>query len=163
MNRIGKSPVLVTSSNAATMVATTSRIHYHQRRADSEEGDVSEPLPSPSAPLPLQEYDDDFSANTVNNATLPYFRNSHKVASSIISAADENNSISNLNFPKSVSSWGPLHKPMHWKVRFVDALSHACLRAALASFTCHLVSTSPELTVQWRSENTRSFTYCFCS
>lgn len=115
MNRIGKSPVLVTSSIAATMVATTSRIHHYQRKVDSEGPDGTVPLPSPSAPPPTQEYDDEFAVNTINNATLPYFRNPHK-GSAVVCSASENNSISNPTFPKSASSWGPLHKPMHWKV-----------------------------------------------
>ncbi|KAJ8953237.1 hypothetical protein NQ318_015817 [Aromia moschata] len=38
-----------------------------------------------------------------NTATLPYIRNLYK------------NSTNNPNIPKSVSTWGPLHKPLHWK------------------------------------------------
>lgn len=136
MNRIGKSPVLVTSSIAATMVVTTSRIHRYQQKVDNEEGDGTVTLPSPTSPVPMQEYnDDEFSVNTINNATLPYFRNSNKGSNSIICSGSENNSISNLNFPKSASSWGPLHKPMHWKVRpcgcfltFITLINHpTCL------------------------------------
>lgn len=60
--------------------------------------------------LPKSPYDDEFTKNAINNATLPYFRNSqHK-------GNPETNSITNINFPKSASSWGPLHKPGHWKV-----------------------------------------------
>ncbi|XP_019754773.2 latrophilin Cirl isoform X3 [Dendroctonus ponderosae] len=38
-----------------------------------------------------------------NTSTLPYIRNFYK------------NSTVNPNIPKSVSTWGPLHKPLHWK------------------------------------------------
>ncbi|KAF7278827.1 latrophilin Cirl-like isoform X4 [Rhynchophorus ferrugineus] len=38
-----------------------------------------------------------------NTSTLPYIRNFCK------------NSTINPNIPKSVSTWGPLHKPLHWK------------------------------------------------
>ncbi|XP_018565685.1 latrophilin Cirl isoform X4 [Anoplophora glabripennis] len=38
-----------------------------------------------------------------NTSTLPYIRNFYK------------NSTNNPNIPKSVSTWGPLHKPLHWK------------------------------------------------
>lgn len=41
-----------------------------------------------------------------NTSTLPYIRNFYKT-----------NTNSNSNLPKSVSTWGPLHKPLHWKVR----------------------------------------------
>lgn len=45
-----------------------------------------------------------------NTSTLPYIRNFYK------------NSALNANIPKSASTWGPLHKPLHWKVRsfFLD-------------------------------------------
>lgn len=45
------------------------------------------------------------SSDPQNTSTLPYFRNVHK------------NSQQNQIIPKSVSTWGPLHKPSHWKVR----------------------------------------------
>ncbi|XP_060516330.1 latrophilin Cirl isoform X2 [Cylas formicarius] len=38
-----------------------------------------------------------------NTSTLPYIRNFYK------------NSSVTPNIPKSVSTWGPLHKPLHWK------------------------------------------------
>lgn len=124
MNRIGKSPVLVTSSIAATMVATTSRIHH--RRVDSETAsDIPPPLTSPSPSQfqfqppetsPVHDYEDEFSAAAVSNATLPYFRNKGAVPSQQPIGANDN-SFSNPSFPKSTSFWGPLHKPMHWKVR----------------------------------------------
>ncbi|XP_030748603.1 latrophilin Cirl isoform X2 [Sitophilus oryzae] len=38
-----------------------------------------------------------------NTSTLPYIRNFYK------------NATVNPNIPKSVSTWGPLHKPLHWK------------------------------------------------
>lgn len=44
-----------------------------------------------------------------NTSTLPYIRNFYK------------NSVPNSNLPKSASTWGPLHKPLHWKVRSVSA------------------------------------------
>lgn len=40
-----------------------------------------------------------------NTSTLPYIRNFYK------------NSTVTPNLPKSASTWGPLHKPLHWKVR----------------------------------------------
>lgn len=40
-----------------------------------------------------------------NTSTLPYIRNIYK------------NSTLTSNMPKSISTWGPLHKPLHWKVR----------------------------------------------
>ncbi|XP_050519507.1 latrophilin Cirl isoform X1 [Diabrotica virgifera virgifera] len=38
-----------------------------------------------------------------NTSTLPYFRNFYKISSN------------NPNIPKSISTWGPLHKPLHSK------------------------------------------------
>jgi len=55
------------------------------------------PRPTDSVPLPDPE--------APNTSTLPYIRNFYK------------NSVINPNIPKSVSTWGPLHKPLHWKVR----------------------------------------------
>lgn len=46
-----------------------------------------------------------------NTSTLPYTRNLSK-----------NNLANNPNLPKSVSTWGPLHKPLHWKVGRSTAL-----------------------------------------
>ncbi|XP_066246898.1 latrophilin Cirl-like isoform X1 [Euwallacea similis] len=53
------------------------------------------PRPTDSVPSPDLE--------APNTSTLPYIRNFYK------------NSIINPNIPKSVSTWGPLHKPLHWK------------------------------------------------
>lgn len=126
MNRVGKSPVLVNSSVGGNVVATTSR--------DSEGGDsdrcddgrsptpphsMSPSVPPPGGHSPRPAYDDEFTLNAINNATLPYFRNSqHK-------GSPDTNSISNTNFPKSASSWGPLHKPVHWKVRVWCLVSYS--------------------------------------
>lgn len=43
---------------------------------------------------------------TPNTSTLPYTRNFSK-----------KHPANNPNLTKSVSTWGPLHKPLHWKVR----------------------------------------------
>lgn len=42
-----------------------------------------------------------------NTSTLPYIRNFYKI------------STQNPNLPKSASTWGPLNKPLHWKVRSI--------------------------------------------
>ncbi|XP_050314725.1 latrophilin Cirl-like isoform X2 [Anthonomus grandis grandis] len=53
------------------------------------------PRPTDSVPSPDLE--------APNTSTLPYIRNVYKTSSV------------NPNIPKSVSTWGPLHKPLHWK------------------------------------------------
>ncbi|XP_022914827.1 latrophilin Cirl isoform X4 [Onthophagus taurus] len=52
--------------------------------------------PDASSPATLE-------TTTPNTSTLPYIRNFYK------------NSTVNSNISKSVSTWGPLHKPLHWK------------------------------------------------
>lgn len=54
--------------------------------------------PPPSIPSPPLE--------APNTSTLPYIRNFYNNSSPVIS-----------NLTKSASTWGPLHKPLHWKVR----------------------------------------------
>lgn len=156
MNRIGKSPVPVSSSVAATMVATTSRNHNHPPQLQSQRTDVGtdggngnlvgsnmsppspSPSPTPSAPPLIQQppvYDDELPINAINTASLPYFRNFYKgncAAAAAATTTNGNNFISNPNFQKSVSTWGPLHKPLHWKVRL--------LLYALAARSCRTTS-----------------------
>lgn len=135
MNRVGKSPVLVNSSPVGNVGPTTSRdsggggdsdVGGEERSPTPPQGYAPPPCAGMPSHMPRSPYDDEFTLNAINNATLPYFRNSqHK-------GSPDTNSISNTNFPKSASSWGPLHKPVHWKVRecFV-----AILHETLQSFT----------------------------
>lgn len=104
---------------------------------DSEGGDGEERIPTPpidqnqlmtrTGSIAKSSYDDELTKNAINNATLPYFRNSqHKGNNN----PDTNNSITNINFPKSASSWGPLHKTGHWKVNITlygDCLYLFCM------------------------------------
>lgn len=45
-----------------------------------------------------------------NTSTLPYIRNFYKISNH------------NSNLPKSASTWGPLNKPLHWKVRAISII-----------------------------------------
>lgn len=152
MNRVGKSPVLVNSSPVGSAVATTSRDSCGGGDSDVGGAEGRTPTPpvghtqqishaQPVGHAPRSPYDDEFTLNAINNATLPYFRNSqHK-------GSPDTNSISNTNFPKSVSSWGPLHKPVHWKVRvFGDWIP--CMIIHFISFD-YLIRTKQEATLKF--------------
>lgn len=142
MNRIGNTSVPVSFCATATMAATMSRTHFHHHRPPDDVGQSATPTsgdpppspspcrstgqsasPTPSAP-PMSTnqsqqsslvYDsDNMSANAINTITLPNFRHFDKMNT----MNNGNNVVLNPNFPKSISTWGPLHKNLHWKVGF---------------------------------------------
>lgn len=128
MNRIGSTSVPVSFCAPATMTATMSRTHFHHHRPPDNASRTASPAavisdpPTPcnsvcpitSAPLadhPPPVYDPDLPINSINTITLPNFRNFHKM-----NTLTSGNAALNPNFPKSISTWGPLHKNFHWKV-----------------------------------------------
>ncbi|XP_065166417.1 latrophilin Cirl isoform X6 [Atheta coriaria] len=67
-------------------------------------GKVSPPATTMAATLSRQpQRAGDAAVEPPNTSTLPYIRNFYK------------QSAVNANLPKSASTWGPLHKPLHWK------------------------------------------------
>lgn len=89
VNRVGKT-IVPTSTSGGNTAATLCRLPIAA-------GTLTTTINNPRV----------LDSTTTNTSTLPYIRNLYK------------NSTLTPNLHKSASTWGPLHKPLQWKVRSV--------------------------------------------